>query len=119
MVEAKTILEISLTLSIFLGLLYFFIWINRREDKAYLWFGLLYFCNAIYAMFRLCQFFDFGSYNILFLPKAVLTTLLFLLWFTYRFFQSFSEHEIGKTKIQILYLCWVVLFHSFGSPILF
>ena len=101
---AKNILEISFTLSIFLGLLYLLIWANRRDDKGYLWFGLLYFCNASYAIFRLFQFLDLGSYNISFLPKAVLTTLVFLLWFSYKFLYSFSKHKIGKTKNLVLYL---------------
>ena len=102
--DAKKILEISFTLSVFLGLLYFLIWANRRDNTRYLWFGLLYFCNASYAMFRLLQLLGLGSYNISFLPKAILTTLVFLLWFSYKFLYSFSKHKIGKNKNQVLYL---------------
>ncbi len=102
--DAKNILEISFTLSIFLGLVYLLIWANRRDNKGYLWFGLLCFCNASYAMFRLFQFSDFGSYNPSFLPKAVLTTLVFLLWFLYKYFYSFSKQKIGKNENQVLYL---------------
>ncbi len=102
--DAKKILEISFTLSIFLGLLYFLIWANRRDNTGYLWFGLLYFCNASYAMFRLFQLLGLSSYNISFLPKAVLTTLVFLLWFSYKFLYSFSKHKISKNINQVLYL---------------
>jgi len=101
-IKTQNILEISITLSIFFGLLYGVVWLKNRKNSEHFWFSLLYWCNVCYAFTRLCQFQDLGILNSAFLPRIILSSLVVLTWLSYKFVYALISKELSKSKTHIL-----------------
>jgi PAS domain-containing protein len=100
--EMVKILGISLTISLFLGILYGTCWLNQRENKPYFWFGMLFLFNALYAWVRIEQFSGPEAGQIMVLSKLIFSLLTLMGWFAYEFVRTIKQQKPTRRDRTIL-----------------
>jgi len=95
-------MEISVTLSVFLGILYIVCWFNQKKNKSYLWFGMIFVCNALYAWVRILQLQGPAEDMVMVLSRTILGLLFMSCSMAYGFVWAVRQKKITRVSRGML-----------------